>query len=126
MKAGIYELPDGTRERVYCDEASELEPFRSIRVNRNWLGRTGRVNVRLFDVVAALVEVRIFDVLDPDDRSEPMSEPVNPVRFCDKCGVRTTHSLSGDKCLVCELPKTPTPQETSDDRTSEQPSDPKA
>lgn len=47
--------------------------------------------------------------------------PETTVRFCDKCGVRTTHD--GDECLVCALPKT---KETSDDRTSEQPSDSEA
>ena len=42
----------------------------------------------------------------------------NTVRFCDKCGVRTTHD--GDKCLVCALPKN---KESKDVGTDGEPSE---
>lgn len=131
MKAGIYELPDGSTETIFCDEAADLPRADTIRGNRNWIGSSDRVTVRLFDMVGKLVEVRIFDVLDADvepsaysaDGSEPM--PTNTtVRFCDKCGVRTTHD--GDRCLVCARQTTPTPKETSDVGTDTQPSEPEA
>lgn len=129
MKAGIYELPDGSTETVFCDEGSYLPPIQTVRSNRNWIGSSDRVTVRLFDMVGKLVEVRIFDVLDADvepsaysaDGSEPM--PTNTtVRFCDKCGVRTTHD--GDRCLVCASPKNQATKETEDVGTSSEPSEP--
>ncbi len=57
--------------------------------------------------------------MNPENRSEPMNEMLTQVRFCDTCGMRTSHD--GNKCLVCARQTTPTPKETEDDRVDATP-----